>query len=87
MGQCDRDECADEQEELRGRLEIAVEKLEEWAAECMECDGTGMVNELKDSAWPHLGYNQVECAECTDIRETIAALKDPAAWPAGLQPL
>lgn len=63
--------------ELKRRIAVAVGKLKEWAAECSGCDGTGVTNELKDPAWPHLGHNQVPCDECLDIRETIADLEMP----------
>lgn len=71
MGMCNRDECVDEQEELEWRLSLCLDKLREVLASCAECDGTGVVRELKDKAWPHLGYNQVDCQECLDIREVI----------------
>jgi hypothetical protein len=63
--------------ELKQRIAVAVAKLKEWAAECTECDGTGVTNKLKDPAWPHLGHNQVPCEECLDIREAIEDLEMP----------
>ena len=49
---------------LRDRL-LAV------AAACERCEGTGIWNELKDPAWPYLGYRQVPCTECEDIRSCL----------------
>jgi len=71
MGQCNRDECVDEQEELEYRLTTALDKLREVAAECAECGGTGLKHELIDPAWPHKGVNVVECPACQDIHDVI----------------
>ena len=47
------------------------DKLLELANQCDKCDGAGVVNELKDPAWPYLGYRQVPCPKCEDIREVL----------------
>jgi DnaJ-class molecular chaperone len=53
------------------KLSIAIAKLKEWAGECAECGGTGLV-----TIYNHDGHgsdaDDQPCGDCEDIRETIA---------------
>ena len=56
--------------ELKRRIAIAVSKLKEWAAECADCDGTGITTNIDSGA-------AQDCQECLDIREAIEDLEMP----------
>ena len=64
------------------RLALAVDKLRECAAECGECQGTGMTKSWSENIPGQIvsGVYEiaVDCDECADIREVIAACSAPA---------
>lgn len=53
------------------KLELSIAKLKEWAGECAECSGTGLVTiyNYDDNG---SDADDQPCPQCEDIRETIA---------------
>ena len=62
-------------QELTRRVGLASAKLKEWAAECAECDGTGL--SLEDTSAATVHGTICACEECQDIREAIEDLELP----------
>jgi DnaJ-class molecular chaperone len=57
---------------IEDRLALAIEKLDEIAAECEQCDGTGMVTTYELTEGNEMAASSTEpCQECEDIREVI----------------